>query len=98
MFVTTAKEDIWIKSMLKEFNLFTIPTMTFFYNNQSCMKLVDNPKMSDNIHHVYLQETITIELVVYGSLEMTILKLGCMSDLGWLRLGGYSDVMKTFSP
>ena len=46
------KKGIWIKSMLEDFNLFAIPTMMLFCGNQSCIKLVDYPKMSDNIRHV----------------------------------------------
>ena len=46
------KEGISIKSMLKEFSLFTISTMTLFCDNQCCIKLANNPKMSDNIRHV----------------------------------------------
>ena len=46
------KEGIWIKSMIEEFKLLTIPTMSLFCHNQSCIKLANNPKMDDNIHHV----------------------------------------------
>ena len=49
------KEGISIKSMLKEFSLFTISTMTLFCDNQCCIKLANNPKMSNNICHVDLK-------------------------------------------
>ena len=54
------KEGIWIKSMLEEFTVFIIPIVTLFWDNQSCIKLANNPKMGDNIHHVDLNITFFV--------------------------------------
>ena len=58
-----AKEGIWIKAMFEEFKLFTIPIVTLFWSNQFCIKLANNSKMSDNIHHVDLKHHFLRDLI-----------------------------------
>jgi hypothetical protein len=47
--IALAAKVVWIKSILEELNLFNIPAITLFCDNQSCIKLANNIKMSDNI-------------------------------------------------
>ena len=65
-----AKEGIWIKAMLDEFKLFTIPPVTLFCDNQSCIKLANNPKMSDNIRHVDLKHHFLRDLIETKKIEL----------------------------
>ena len=58
-----AKEGVWINSILEELKLFDIPAITLFCDNQSCIKLANNPKMSDNIRHVDFKHHFLRDLI-----------------------------------
>ena len=58
-----AKEGVWIKSILEELKLFNTPTITLFCDNQSCIKLANNPKLSDNIRHVDFKHHFLRDLI-----------------------------------
>ena len=69
-YVVVAKEGIWIKSLLEEFKLFTIPTVTLFCDNQSCIELANNWKMSNNICHVALKHHFLCDLIETKKIEL----------------------------
>ena len=66
----TAKEGIWIKAVLDELNLFKVPTLELNCDNQSCINLARNPKMSDNIQHVSFKHHFLRDLIEDKKIEL----------------------------
>ena len=64
------KEGIWIKVMLEELKLLTIPIVTLFCDNLSCIKVANNLKMSDNICHVDLKHHFLRDLIETKRIEL----------------------------
>ena len=56
--------------MLEEFKLFAIPTVTLFCDNPSCIKLANNPKMTDNIRHVNSKHHFLRDLIETKKMEL----------------------------
>jgi ribosome-binding factor A len=56
-------KGVCINSVLEELKLFDIPAITLFCDNQSCIKLANNPKMSDNIRHVDFTHHFVCDLI-----------------------------------
>ena len=56
--------------MLEEFKLFAIPTVTLFCDNPSCIKLANNPKMTDNIRHVNSKHHFLHDLIETKKMEL----------------------------
>ena len=46
------EEGIWLKAILEEINLFEVQPLEINCDNQSCIKLASNPRMSNNIRHI----------------------------------------------
>ena len=65
-----AKEGIWIKAILEESNLFGAQVLELNCDNQSCIQLIRNPKMSDNIRHVSFKHHFIRDLIEEKRLEM----------------------------
>ena len=47
-----AKEGIWLKAILEEINFAEEKPIEIYCDNQSCLKLASNPRISDNIRHI----------------------------------------------
>ena len=47
-----AKEGIWLNSILEELNFAKEKPIKIYCDNQSCLKLASNPRISDNIRHI----------------------------------------------
>ena len=58
-----AKERIWIKAILEELNLFKVPTLELNCDNQSCIRLVSNPRINDNIRHISMKHHFLREMI-----------------------------------
>ena len=65
-----AKEGIWIKAIFEELNIFGRPTLELNCDNLSCIKLIKNPKMSDNIRHVSLKHHFIRDLIEGKMIEL----------------------------
>ena len=65
-----AKEGIWIHSILEELNLFKTSKLILHCDNQSCIKLACNPKMSDNIRHVSFKHHFLRDLIEEKKLDL----------------------------
>ena len=50
-----AKKGIWLKAILEEINFAKGKPIEIYCDNQSCIKLVSNPRMSDNIRHISMK-------------------------------------------
>ena len=48
----TAKEGLWIKTIIEELDIFELKEMTVFCDNQSTIKLATNPKIIDQNKHI----------------------------------------------
>ena len=59
----TAKEGLWIKTIIEELDIFKLMEMKIFCDNQSCIKLSTNPKITDQNKHIRARHHFIRELV-----------------------------------
>ena len=48
----TTKEELWIKTIIEELDIFKLMEMKIFCDNQSCIKLLTNPKITNPNKHI----------------------------------------------
>ena len=66
----TAKEGLWIKTILEELDIINISGVNIYCDNQSCMKLAQNPKITDQNKHIRARHHFIRDLI--EDKEMTI--------------------------
>ena len=59
----TAKEGLWIKTIIQELDIFNLSEMKIYCDNQSCIKLAENPKITDQNKHIRARHHFIRELV-----------------------------------
>ena len=59
----TAKEGLWIKTIIEELDIFALKEMTVFCDNQSTIKLATNPKITDQNKHIRARHHFIRDLV-----------------------------------
>ena len=59
----TTKEGIWIKTIIEELDIFKLSEMKIYCDNQSCIKLAENPKITDQNKHIRARHHFIRELV-----------------------------------
>ena len=64
------KDEIWIKEMLEELKLFKVLTLELNCDNWSCINLVWNPKISNNIWHVSFKRNFLRDLIEDKKIEL----------------------------
>jgi hypothetical protein len=48
----TSKEGLWIKTICEELDIFKLSEVKIYCDNQSCIKLAENPKITDQNKHI----------------------------------------------
>ena len=59
----TAKEGLWIKTIIEELDIFELKEMTVFCDNQSTIKLATNPKITNQNKHIRARHHFIRDLV-----------------------------------
>mgnify|MGYP000385546506 FL=1 len=59
----TAKEGLWIKTIIEELDILKLNEVKVFCDNQSCIKLAINPKITDQNKHIRARHHFIRELV-----------------------------------
>ena len=59
----TAKEGLWIKTIIEELDIIKLNEVKVFCDNQSCIKLAINPKITDQNKHIRARHHFIRELV-----------------------------------
>mgnify|MGYP000497592226 CR=1 FL=1 len=59
----TAKEGIWIKTMIEKLQIFKSSEVRIYCDNQSCIKLAENPKITDQNKHIRARHHFIRELI-----------------------------------
>ena len=59
----TAKEGIWLWSIIQELNILQISKFRLWCDNQSCVKITKNPKITDQNKHIRARYHFIRELV-----------------------------------
>ena len=72
----TAKEGLWIRSIIQELDILQISKFRLWSDNQSCVKITKNPKLTDQNKHIQPRYHFKTELVEEHSLHInyTLLK------------------------
>ena len=64
-FVATlaTNEGIWLKAILEEINFDEGKSIEIYCDNQSCIRLVSNPRINDNIRHISMKHHFLREMI-----------------------------------
>ena len=65
-----AKEGLWLKSILKELDVIQLSHMKMYCDNQSCIKIAINPKLTDQNKHIKAKHHFLRDLVEMKELEL----------------------------
>jgi hypothetical protein len=66
----TTKEGLWIKTILEELGIINISRVNIYCDNQSCIKLAQNPKIIDQNKHIQACHRFIRDLI--EDKEMTV--------------------------
>ena len=60
---TLTAKGLWIKTIIQELDIFNLSEMKIYCDNQSCIKLAENPKITDQNKHIRARHHFIRELV-----------------------------------
>ena len=60
---TLTAKGLWIKTINQELDIFNLSEMKIYCDNQSCIKLAENPKITDQNKHIRARHHFIRELV-----------------------------------
>ena len=60
---SSCKEGIWLKAILEEINFAEGKPIEIYCDNQSCIKLASNPRISDNICHISMKHHFLRDMI-----------------------------------
>ena len=66
----TAKEGLWIRSIIQELDILLISKFRLWCDNQSCVKITKNPKITNQNKHIRARYYFIIELVEEHNLDI----------------------------
>ena len=66
----TAKEGLWIQSIIQELDILRISKFRLWCDNQSCVKITKNPKITNQNKHIRARYYFIIELVEEHNLDI----------------------------
>ena len=66
----TAKEGLWIRSIIQELDILRISKFRLWCDNQSCVKITKNPKITDQNKHIRARYHFITELVEEHNLDI----------------------------
>ena len=65
-----AKEGLWLKSILLELDVIKLSHIKMYCDNQSCIKIAINPKLTDQNKHIKAKHHFIRDLVEMKELEL----------------------------
>jgi hypothetical protein len=66
----TSKEGLWIKTICEELDIFKQSELKIYCYNQSCIKLAENPKITDQNKHIRARHHFIRDLVATKDLSI----------------------------
>ena len=66
----TVREIKWIKSLLKDFNINITSSIPIHIDSQSCIKMIENEKFSNQTKHIDVRYHFAREEIINGSIKL----------------------------
>ena len=65
----TSKDGLWIKTICEELDIFKLSEVKFYCDNQSCIKLAENPKINEQNKHILARHHFIRDLIAAKDLS-----------------------------